>query len=276
MSSITSLISRLRIKMGDNPTRVVNEKDENKTIYVLDSTSQVFVAKIANLSDCGKFCFDTEKVIWTDAEYREQLNSARVILFKGMVKTLEMLTEFEEEALLTVAKIEFLKVLAVDATRYAKYTTVNTQVEKTTPEQFMTMAVSLNKMLRDMLRDGSPDSSIEMDSVTEGIIKRFDRNRGMYVSEKHDTPPIELPFLVTKEATGIRIRMRALFIPDYANHYIAKGVEPNEGTPFANFYRLQDMDFVDTDVISGITYRYTLFMYDVNGNLTKTSQVVMA
>jgi hypothetical protein len=262
------LVARLRDKMGDNPTKVVDTTDKGKVIY-LDG-----VATTVTDQHLGLVVADQSKWTWTDDELLSQINSSRIQLFKGRKTDNLQLSEFEDECVLLQARIELVTQLATNSTKYAKYNLVNTEVARTSPDEYLTLARGLKSMLKDMLEEGNDSDDIGA-TVQQGFTTRFDRQRGEYAQEKFLNVPNNIPFDLSVCSTGIQIDIHRTFIPNYQFHLLKKGIEPFEGDIIHVFEDLTDFRLIDENVSSGNTYRYTLIVTDMNGKTNKQSKTIL-
>lgn len=235
-STETNLVSRLRIKMGDNPSY------EGQPI-VADQ-------------------------VWTNEEYLDQLTSSLTLLFKGEKGGFDFLSDLEKEMLILHARIELIDILTVDATRYAKYSMRDVGASRVSPQEFIQISESLNERLKSLIEESGTDASSMMPKVGEGVIRRYDRFRDQYIPSKFDSIPENLPFTLTSSEGGVTITIGKHFIPDYSRHYLYRKLSTASGygTIIKEYYELQDSTLLDDEVVDGQTYTYTLFVEDVNDN----------
>lgn len=240
----TTLVSRLRNKMGDNPSY------EGKPI-IADQ-------------------------VWEDEEYLEQINSSLTILFKGKKTALDRLTDFEKEALILHARIEMIDILTVDSTKYARYTMRDVGANRVSPQEFIQLAESLRTRLQGMLEESGSDANSMMPTVSEGIIKRYDRFRDQYIPSKFDAVPENLPFTLSSGNEGIIITIEKRFIPDYSRHYVYRKLSSASGygSIIKEYYELQNSVLLDDEVVEGNTYTYTVFIEDINNNENYSQQSI--
>ena len=266
-SAEQSLVSQLRQKMGDNPTRVVALADVDTTVFIDN------VEVVCTGTDVGRICLDVAKTVWDTSEYLTIINSARVQLFKNKVDNVNNLTEFELECVLLKSRILLLHDLSVNSTKYARYSVHSTSYEKTPAEQYLRIAQSLESYLTNMISEGDGGSSdISVKTVTEGVILRYDRTRGITVPTKFDTDPPLPAINLENLATGIQVQLRRVFISDFSYGFIKKGVSPNEGDIIFTFENLKDYKILDEVVTENTIYRYTVFIQDIMGNINSRSK----
>jgi hypothetical protein len=117
----SSLISKLRSKLGDNPT-----------IIQTSGTTTTYIPDVA-------------KQIWNDDEYLVFLTDAMTVAFSGKKDSFDSLDVFDEQVVVLRANIDMLYVMATDSSRYTKYTLRDVNVEKQSPAQFLDIAKSLEK-----------------------------------------------------------------------------------------------------------------------------------
>lgn len=272
------LVARLRKKMGDNPTTLVASGDIGSTVYLWDESTELFVATVALAEHVGLTCAETSEWVWTDDEHYDELVSARVVLFKGKLTSLENITEIEEEIIILKAKANFLRNLMLDSARYAKYNLRDTSAEKTSPQEYLDMARAIENYIKQLLDEGAGDESEDIGAkITQGFITRYSREHDMILPAKYDSDPPLLPFSLSQDSKGIYITIRRIFYTDFNAIFIKKGVSPDTGTTIKTLQVLKDWTILDEDVESGVTYLYTVVNEDINGNQTeKTEEITFA
>lgn len=235
----TNLVSRLRSKVSDNP---------------LDAeTSQPLL----------------NQQIWTDDELLAELNSARVTVFKGKKSDLSLLTEFEYEIVVLQANINLNYQLAQNSARYVKYTLNNANVQKCSPQEFIQIATALQQSLTNLLDEGSDTSDIGK-VVVQDTLRRFSKIDNAIVPTKYDSLPALPPFSVENTPQGVKINIGYTFIPDYRTHYVRKEWGGGK-TILYNSSALMADSIIDTSVIDGSTYTYTLYLENINGKSSTKS-----
>lgn len=239
MATEAALILRLRQDVGDNPT------------------DELDVA-------------DTSLQIWTDTEHLAQLNSSRILMFKGQQDDLITLTELQDELLILHSTIKLNYVLAQDATRYVKYKIRDVNVEKLSPSEFLQIAKALEKRLEKTLLDVGEETGLG-DNVVVSTIRRYDRLNQEMTPSRY-APPSAIPnWRLSSVATGVQINIDYLFIHDYSTHYIKRmvGASGESGTVIKSYDILKDSFYIDDDSATESTaYRFRLFVEDINGNTT--------
>jgi hypothetical protein len=236
-------IARVRSKIGDNPTR------EDGTL-------------------------DVDKCVWSDDEVNEELRSARVTLFKGKRSSNSELSEPEAEMVVLGATINLIHVLAVNSGRYAQYTVREVKVERLSPSEWLHMAEALQTRLDRLIED--TDTTVEMGPmVHQSVILLHDKTQDKVVPGRFMKYPSAIPFTLTATATSVTVKIADVFIPTYFRHFLKKSANVYPESIVATWNVLTPLEWVDTDVVEGVTYTYTMCIEDLNLQLTSTSSTVV-
>lgn len=261
------LISRLRAKMGDNPTRIIVTDDIGETL-IIDGVSTVITSE-----EVGQQAQKVEEYIWTDEEHLAILNTAFVQLFKT-TPDLETLSDYVTEVVVLKAQINLVYILATDATRYLKYNTRDVDVEKMSPTQFLALNKALINYLKELIAsDSSSDPEVKSNEgfVHQSIIQRYDAVSDSVIDSRYNPPQESLAFVLSSVTTGVNIAIKYSFISNYREHFLLREDSLGTREVLKTFYSLQTEDYVDETAVDGETYTYELHVTNMNTQTVYTS-----
>lgn len=255
------LIASLRRKIGDLPTRIITADDVGHTVYIEG------VPSIATTSDINKVTWDSSKQIWSDSELLSELYDSFYILFNNK-GSLEDLTEIEKRILILSARIELILQLATDAARYIKYTAQSINVEPVSPAEFINLAKALSETL-DQLKDEYYNS--DLNTIQSAIIKFHDRFSGLsYPTDYSPTPKLPgFEVSLSSVPLQVEINIKYKFVVDF-NYILLKKYVDNVSTILEEYTVLKDATYIDTDILSGKTYKYELILITRNNEQYST------
>ncbi len=310
MTSLEStIVSRLRSKAGDNPTKsytnfitnaVYNSGDESVTVttnanHTLVNGTRVTIRSVLGMTDLNNYfdisnasakVFDvpltTAQTYISGGVFTEQLTANQIwtdeelleVLDSARVteakgKAFDAITEFDLEIVLLRARIELNTILAQDSARYARYTLRDVNAEKVSPQEIIKIADSLEERL-EKLKQESDDESLGS-TIHQSVIRVVDPQYDISIPTEFE-PDITVPvFTLTNVAgTGVQIDIPYAFISVYRTHFIKKK-DGSTGLEniLINYYSLQTSTYTDTEVADGVTYTYTLYIETLNGVLYK-------
>ena len=258
-TSELALIYDLRIKLGDTPTKVLTSSDVGSTAYIQG------VPFVVATADIGKDVDDLTKQIWNDSEYYSNLSTSLALTFKGKRENFENLPLFEKAVLTISAQIVFTYELAYVSSRYTKYKMRDVDVQKTSPEEFISMAKALKDYLDSVLDEGSDSGEIG-NTVRQAVIRRFDKMDATMKPEIYQPDVKVLEFFLTLNSSNqVVIDIPYSFIVDYHSHFIKRYGDDGENV-VADYDTLKTEQYIDTEVVTG-TYIYRVYVESVNGEL---------
>lgn len=212
---------------------------------------------------------DTSLQIWTDDEHLVQVNSVLRTVFKGR-KTLSTLSDLDLEVLVLATCVKLNYILAQDSARYVKYKIRDVDVQKLSPSEFLKIAEALEKRLDKLIAESGEAVAGVGDNVIVSVVRRFDRREAAMTPTRY-APPKPIPsWRLESVSTGVQISIDYMFINDYGLHYLKRmtGSSGDSGTVIKNYNILENTVYIDTDAVDGTTYRYRLYVEDINGNYT--------
>jgi len=310
MTSLESIIvSRLRAKAGDNPTKsytnfitnaVYNSGNESVTVttnvnHTLVNGARITIRSVLGMTDLNNSfdisnastnVFDvpliTLQTYISGGVFIEQLTSDQIwtddelleVLNSARItetkgKEFDKITEFDLEIVLLRARIELNTILAQDSARYAKYTLRDVNAEKVSPQEIIKIASSLEERLEKLKQES--DNEGFGTTIHQSIIRAIDSQYDISIPTNFEPDIIVPVFTLTNVAgTGIQIDIPYAFISVYRTHFISKK-DGNTGLTniLINYYSLQTNTYIDTAVSNGVTYTYTLYIETLNGVLYK-------
>lgn len=258
------MISRLRRKMGDNPTSIVTSEDVGTTVYI-DGVEQT-----AAQDDIGKTKQDVDKQIWSDTELLDELNIARTTIFKLDKTSLDELDDVEEILVILSARIELTMELALDSSRYVRYQALSVITTPQSPSELVNIAKYLDRKLENLIAE--VDSSVG-DVIREGIVRIHDRHEDLMIPTEYQPPQTVPAFTLTEVDNNVEIFIPYTFIKDYHSHFLKK-IYNSVGTILQEWTVIEDKTYTDEDVSSGETYEYELFVQSVNGYYTSVKKSI--
>jgi len=259
-----SLVSLLRRKMGDLPTRAVVVGDVGTTIYVNG------VPSTAVTGDIGKTTWDSTKQIWSDQELLDELLDALILLFSGDKTILDTIDEVEQRVVVLATRVELTMQLAMDATRYVRYTALSVNADPVSPSELINLAKALKEQLDAVKNELEDDIG---STIVVGTVRIFDKHEQLMLPTEYAPPPRMPKWIVSNVATGINIFIPYTMIIDYSQHYIRKTVSGTTNI-FKTYSTLKELTEIDTDVIENEDYVYDLYLETINGDSYSTSVAI--
>lgn len=256
--------------LTDDQTLTALVTHENVTGVTSTATATAYIATTVNDA--------TALQIWSDPEILAELNSARVLLFKGKVLTLETLNEIEEELLLLQGAVNFTYTLAMNATRYARYTMRDVQAEHLSPSEFISVARAMENRLKLMLIESGNSMKQDISDIKVSTMTRYSRETDAIVPSAYSKPPNEIQFWLTDGGTGngITVAVDEGRVESYRSHTLKRTANNGTAVIVKNYYTLASDTFIDTDAITaGVSYSYILLVENLNGQTSQISKTVV-
>ena len=305
MSTIEAgIVSRLRNKIGDNPTTIVvngitgathsagvvsvttlnnhelmdgmrltisdvlGMTDLNSNFTIFNAANKGFdvpLTTIQSYISAGTYIIQLiETQIWSDAELLEALSSANTQVFKGN-RGFDELDEYDIEIVLLRCDIDLTYQLAKDSARYSRYILRDVNAKKVDPNEFLKMAEALEARLGKMLEELDDDDSGNI--VHQSVFRVEDRDEDILIPTQYEADQPIPKFTLSSVATGVQIAIAYKFVPAYKLHFIKQIDSGGTENIIEELYRLKSENIIDTTVVDGSAYSYKLYIKTLNNEL---------